>query len=156
LAGSYYVESLTDAIEEDATRLFNKVMSKGGSIQAINSRFYTNELTRTAYQDLKDVASGKRIVVGVNKYQVEETNRVKPLKKVTFEEEESQIRRLQELRRSRDNARVQKSLIPVKEAALEGTNTVEPILEAVEAYATIGEICQVLSDVWGRYQQPGI
>lgn len=139
LGGSYYVESLTDEIEKRATELFNKVLSMGGAMKAIESRFYQNEIARSAYRNLRDLEGGRKIMVGVNKYQVEEKVRVKPTK-VKFAEEREQIQRLKKLRLERDNARVQQSLRSLKEAAQEGVNLVDPILEAVMAYATIGEI----------------
>jgi len=156
MAGSYYVEALTDELEKGATEIFQKVQDKGGSIEAIKSRYYMNEITKSAYQTFRDIESGRRTVIGVNKYQVKEEKVVKPMKLTSQKEEEEQIQRLQELRRQRDNTQVQKCLAQVKESALKGENLVEPILAAVKAYATIGEICNVLSEIWGRYEQPGI
>ncbi|MFC1971318.1 methylmalonyl-CoA mutase [Chloroflexota bacterium] len=155
LAGSYYIESLTDEIEKRAMEVFEKVDKMGGALEAIESGYFQREITKTAYQDLKDVESGRRIVVGVNKYQVEEE---KPLRamKISFAEEKRQIQKLGKLRRERDNNQVQRSLAGVKEAAMEGVNLVEPLLVAVKAYATIGEICDTLGELWGRYRKLGI
>ncbi|MFC2007333.1 methylmalonyl-CoA mutase [Chloroflexota bacterium] len=155
LAGSYYVESLTDEIEERATALFEQVQKMGGALQAIESGFYQREITRSAHQDLKDLESGRRVVVGVNKYQVADEKHFKPMK-ISFAEEKRQIQRLNKLKRTRDNNQVQRSLEKVKEAAIAEVNLVDPILGAVKSYATLGEICDVLSELWGRYEQGGV
>lgn len=152
LAGSYFVESLTDEIEKKAIELFEKVQNRGGALQAIIDNFFQSEITKSAYQDLRDVESGRRVVVGVNKYQVPEERIIKPMRPVTFEEEQRQIEKVRKLRQERDNSQVERTLEKVKEAAGEGVNLVEPILEAVRAYATIGEICGVLCKVKGRYE----
>jgi len=156
LAGSYYVEALTDELEKNATELFNKVLEKGGALSAIESRFYQNEITKSAYKNLKDVESGKRVIVGVNKYVVEEENVVKPMTLTTDEQEQEVVKTLKDMKANRDNAAVQKALAGVKAAAEKGENLVDPILVAVKAYATIGEICGELEKLWGRYEQPGI
>ena len=155
LGGSYYVESLTDEIEGRATELFEKVEKMGGALQAIENGFYQREITKTAYQDLRDLESGRRVVVGVNKYQVADEKPLRPMK-VSFTEEKRQKQRLLKFRSERDNNRVQRSLRRVKEAATEEVNLVDPILDAVKSYATLGEICNVLSQLWGRYEQGGI
>lgn len=148
LAGSYYVESLTDELEERATELFQKVLEMGGALEAIGSGFYQREIAKTAYQDFRDRESGRRVVVGVNKYQAADERRFRPMR-ISFAEEKRQIRRLKQLRRGRDANQVQTSLRRVKEAAAEGANLVAPILDAVRSYATLGEICGVLSELWG-------
>jgi len=155
LAGSYYVESLTDEIEKRATELFEKVERAGGALKAIESRFFHSEIARTAYRELSDVENSRRVVVGVNKYQVEGEKPFRPMK-VSFAEEKRQVQRLRKLRRERDNSQVQRSLKVVKEAAQEEANLVEPILGAVKSYATLGEICDILSELWGRYEQTGM
>ena len=156
LAGSYYVESLTDEIENKATELFEKVENRGGALQAIADGFYQSEITKSAYQDLRDVESGRRVVVGVNKYQVSAERIFKPMRPVTLEEEQRQIEKVGKLREERDNSQVERALKKVKEAAGDGVNLVEPILGAVRAYATIGEISAMLCEVGGRYEQKGI
>ncbi|MFC1861403.1 methylmalonyl-CoA mutase family protein, partial [Chloroflexota bacterium] len=154
LAGSYYVESLTDETEKRATEIFEKVQKMGGALKAIENRFYQSEISKTAYQNLRDRESGRRVVVGVNRYQVEETP-FKPFK-VSFAEEKKQIQRLRKFKRERDTSRLQSSLKAVKEAAMDNVNLIEPIIGAVKANATLGEICDVLEEIWGRYEQHGI
>jgi methylmalonyl-CoA mutase N-terminal domain/subunit len=153
LAGSYFVEALTDEIEERAVELFNKVQEMGGAIPAIESGFMQSQIMQSAYQFLKQVESGERIVIGVNKFQVEEPATSK-LMKVDETVEQRQIERLNKLRKERDNSKVQKALKELKEAAIEGVNLVLPCMGAVKAYATVGEMCDVLREVWGEYRAP--
>jgi methylmalonyl-CoA mutase N-terminal domain/subunit len=153
LAGSYFVEALTDELEERATELFNKVQEMGGAISAIESGFMQYQIMQSAYQFLKEVESGERIVVGVNKFQVDEPTTIK-LMKVDETVEQRQIEKLKKLKKERDNNQVQKTLKELKEAANEGVNLVLPCIAAVKAYATIGEMCDVLRELWGEYRAP--
>jgi methylmalonyl-CoA mutase N-terminal domain/subunit len=153
LAGSYFVEALTDELEKRAIQLFNKVQEKGGAIAAIESGFIQKQILESAYQFLTEVESGERVVVGLNKFQVEEPTSIK-LMKVDEKVEERQIGKLRKVREERDNREVQTSLKELKEAAIEGVNLVAPCMAAVEAYATIGEMCDVLRGVWGEYRTP--
>ena len=152
LAGSYYVEALTDEIEDRVTDLFNRVQSMGGAVSAIEQGFMTREIAKSAYQRLKEVENGERVVVGLNRYQVDEPVRLQILK-VDPKEEERQIQKLQKLRMERDNSKVKSGLKQLGEAAREGVNLVQPILPAVQAYATIGEICDTLKEVFGEYKE---
>lgn len=152
LAGSYYVEVLTDEIENRATKLFEKIEEMGGAIAAIKEGFVQREIGRSAYEDLKKIESGERVRIGVNKFQTDEPISIK-LMKVDPIEEEKQIEKVRQLRKQRDNGEVETSLKQLREATLEGVNLVEPILVAVRAYATIGEICDVLRSVYGTYQE---
>lgn len=155
LAGSYFVEALTDELEEGAIELFNKVQEMGGAIVAIESGFMQRQILESAYQFLKQVESGERIVVGVNKFRVEEPTTLK-LTKVDTTVEERQIAKLRKLRKERDNDKVRTTLKELKQAAIEGVNLVPPCIAAVKAYATIGEMCDVLRDVWGEYKPKGL
>lgn len=153
LAGSYFVEALTDELEQRAIELFNKVQELGGAITAIESGFMQSQIMQSAYQFLKQVESGERIVVGVNKFQVDEPTTIK-LMKLDETVEQRQIEKLKRLRKERDNSKVQKTLKELKEAAIEGVNLVLPCMAAVKAYATIGEMCDVLRELWGEYRAP--
>lgn len=153
LAGSYFVEALTDELEERAIELFNKVQEMGGAIPAIESGFMQSQIMQSAYQFLKEVESGERIVVGVNKFQVDEPTTIK-LMKLDETVEQRQIEKLKKLKKERDNSKVQKTLKELKEAAIEGVNLVLPCMAAVKAYATIGEMCGVLRELWGEYRAP--
>jgi methylmalonyl-CoA mutase N-terminal domain/subunit len=151
LAGSYFIEVLTDELEEQAVRLFNRVEDMGGAITAIEGGFMQKEILDSAYKFFKEVESGERVVVGVNKFEVEEQTTVKAMK-VDDTVEKRQIERLNRVRQSRDNAEVKKRLRELKEAAIEGINLVPPCLAAVKAYASIGEMCGVLREIWGEYE----
>ena len=153
LAGSYYVEALTDELEERATKLFQEVQSLGGAAKCIQSGYLDKQIAREAYEEYKRVKTGERVVIGVNQFQ---DNQPVPVNLTKFDakEEERQIEKVKRLRRERDNAAVEKTLKGVKEAALEGVNMVEPIMAAVEVYATVGEICGTLRTVYGEYVRP--
>jgi len=151
LAGSYFVEALTDKLEEEATALFNKVQEMGGAIVGIESGFQMKQILDSAYHFLKEVESGERIVVGVNKFQVDESTTIKAMK-VDDTVEKRQIERLNKVRKERDNGEVSKRLKELKEAAIEGINLVAPCLAAVKAYASVGEMCGVLREVWGEHE----
>ena len=151
LAGSYFVEALTDKLEEEATALFNKVQEMGGAIVGIESGFQMKQILDSAYHFLKEVESGERIVVGVNKFQVDESTTIKAMK-VDDTVEKRQIERLNKVRKERDNGEVSKRLKELKEAAIEGINLVAPCLAAVKAYASVGEMCDVLRELWGEHK----
>jgi methylmalonyl-CoA mutase N-terminal domain/subunit len=153
LAGSYFVEALTDELEKRAIELFNKVQEMGGAIKAIESGFMQNQIMQSAYQCLKEMESGEKIVVGVNKFQVDEPTSVRAMK-IDETVEKRQIERLNKVRKGRDDAEVNKRLKELKEAAIEGVNLVQPCMAAVKAYATIGEMCGVLRELWGEYRVP--
>jgi len=152
LAGSYYVEALTDEIEGRVTDLFNRVQSMGGAVPAIEQGFMIKEIARSAYQQQKEVESGERVVVGLNKYQEDEPVHLQILK-VDPKEEERQVQKLRKLRMERDSDKVKSTLKQLGEAAREGVNLVQPIVPAVQAYATIGEICDTLKEVFGEYKE---
>ena len=152
LAGSYYVEALTQEIERRAEAYIQKVDEMGGAPSAIEKGFVQREIKDSAYQYQREIETGKRVVVGMNRFQVEEekpTNllRVDPSVRI------SQVERLTKLRSERDNDRVSKSLSGLKRVAEGRDNLMPSILSAVKAYATLGEICDVLRGVFGEYQQ---
>lgn len=151
LAGSYFVESLTDELEERAMELFNRVQEMGGAIAAIERGFMQQEILDSAYRFLKEVESGERIVVGVNKFQVEEQTTVRAMK-IDDRVEKRQIERLNRVKKDRDDGEVRRTLKALNESAIEGVNLVPPCLDAVKAYATIGEMCAVLREVWGEQE----
>lgn len=154
LAGSYYVESLTREIEEKAEEYIRRIDAIGGALKAIELGYIQREIMESAYRYQKEIESGERIVVGVNEYVMEEEKRSLKLLKVDPAVREKQIARLQELRRRRDNVRVQELLSKLEEAARGTENLMTVILECVEAYATLGEICDVLRKVFGEYRAP--
>ncbi len=162
LAGSYYLESLTDKVERETKALMEKVESMGGAEAAIESGFMQREIAKSAFQFQKEVESGERLVVGVNCFTGENEIEVMPQRVVAhpYDEDklasagERQVAKLQKVKRERDNDGVKACLKRVREAARDDSaNVVPPILDAVRAYATVGEICHVLREVWGE-QKP--
>ncbi len=151
LAGSYYVEALTREIEDRVNAYIEKIDELGGAARAIEQGYIQREIQESAYTHQKDVESGERVVVGLNKYRIAEeppTNllRVDPV--VERQERE----KLVQLRARRDNARVTETLEGVRRAAAGRENLVPRLLEAVDAYATLGEICDVLRGEFGVHQ----
>ncbi|KUK13244.1 MAG: Methylmalonyl-CoA mutase family protein, partial [bacterium 42_11] len=154
LAGSYYIEWLTNKIEEEAEKLINKIDELGGMVEAIEKGFVQKEIQDSAYRYQLEIEKGERIIVGVNKFQIEEDLGNLELLKVDPSIAEKQIRRLKELKQRRDNLRVKSVLEDLRKAAADdSTNLMPYFLEAVKAYATEGEICDVLRDVFGVYEE---
>ncbi len=152
LAGSYYIEWLTNKIEKEAMKLIEKIDELGGMVEAIERGFVQKEIQDSAYRYQLEVENGERIVVGVNKFQIEEDLSGLKLLKVDPSIAEKQVKRLHELKQRRDNIRVKNVLEDLRKAAQdESVNLMPYFLEAVKAYATEGEICDVLRDVFGVY-----
>jgi methylmalonyl-CoA mutase, N-terminal domain len=155
LGGSYAIERLTDEIECGATEYLDRIEALGGAITAIEQGFQETEIMRAAYEYQQQLESGQRQLVGVNSYVLEEP--VHPeLLRVDDDLAAAQIARLAEVRASRDAAAVHESLASLRAAAEGKDNLMPPILTVVRAYATIGEICDTLRDVFGEYQPPSV
>ena len=152
LAGSYYIESLTNKIEEEAMNYIKKIDELGGAIKAIESGYIQKEIQDAAYNYQMEIESGKRIVVGVNKFQIEEEGH-KDILRVDPEVERLQREKLKALKEERNNKLVEDVLMKLKEKANTSENLMPYILDAVKAYATLGEICGVLREVFGEYEQ---
>ena len=152
LGGSYYVEWLTNEMEERAWEYIHKIEDMGGVIEAIEKGWLQQEIANSAYKYQREVDTKKRIIVGVNEYTTEEHEKV-PLLKIDPKVEEEQIARLQKLRRERDNKKVKEILEKLRVEAEKGVNLMPTIIEAVKAYATLGEICDVLREVYGVYKE---
>ena len=152
MGGSYYVESLTGRLEEDAFRYIEKIDDIGGAIAALERGYQIREIHDSAYKHQEDVEKDKRIIVGVNRY-VSETPPIAGLLKVDPELAGHQVERLHQLRRDRDNVVVRKSLDNLAEVARSDDNTVPVILECVENYCTLGEICGVFRDIFGEQRE---
>jgi methylmalonyl-CoA mutase N-terminal domain/subunit len=152
LAGSYYVESMTDLIEKEAKEYIDKIDSLGGMTEAIDAGFVQAEIQKSAYKYEMEIEEKERIIVGVNKYEVEESE-YKDLLKIDMKVQEDQIKFLKKIRAERNNEDVDKKLSSVIRAA-EGTDNLMPfILDAVRAYASIGEICNSMRTVFGEYKE---
>ncbi|WFA07725.1 methylmalonyl-CoA mutase family protein [Tissierella sp. Yu-01] len=152
LAGSYYIESLTKKIEDEATKYIDTIDALGGAPKAIANGYIQKEIQNSAYQHQMLVEEGKRVVVGVNKFVVEEEGK-KDLLKVDPAVELSQREKLIKLRADRNNECVNRTLSTLKEKAATDENLMPYILDAVKSYATLGEICNVLREVFGEYEQ---
>ena len=151
LGGSYYIEELTEEIFNRAKKYIDKIDEFGGAASAIEQGFIQREIQDSAYRYQREIEKDERVVVGVNKFQVEEESpkgllRVDPTVRV------SQIERLKRLKSERDNVRVKNILSELKNAAEGKDNLMPIILDAVKAYATLGEICDALRNVFGEYQ----
>ena len=152
LAGSYLVEGLTNKIEEEAMNIINKIEELGGAPHAIEKGYIQQEIMDSAYKYQREIESNEKVIVGVNKFQIEE-DAPKGLLRVDPIVGERQKEKLQKLRDNRDNDKVKKALQDLK-VACEGEENVMPyILEAVRAYATLGEVCGVMRSVFGEYKQ---
>lgn len=152
LAGSYYIEALTDKIEQEAMEYIRRIDDMGGTVAAIDKGYIQREIMDAAYEYQRSVETNDSIVVGVNKYQVEEGSPV-GLLRVDPIVGENQTKKLQTLRQERDNEAVQQALDKLK-TACEGDDNVMPYLvDAVKTYATLGEIADVMRSVFGEYQQ---
>jgi methylmalonyl-CoA mutase N-terminal domain/subunit len=155
LAGSYYLENLTDAVEAKAQEYIDQIDRMGGAVAAIEKGFIQKEIAASAYKFQQEIEKGQRIIVGLNRFQ---THEEKPtgLLKVDPEVGAKQIARLQELKAARDNAAVAQALAELK-AAAQGTDALmPPILKAVKALASLGEVCDTLREVFGEYEAPAL
>ncbi len=157
LAGSYYVEWLTDKVEEEAWKYIDRIERMGGMIEAVRKGYPQKELTEASYRYQREVEEGIRKIVGVNIFVEEEDEEIRnvPLLDIDpIETEERQKARLKEIKRSRDNARVESALNNLRSAARRGENIIPYVLEAVKVYATEGEIMNVLKEVYGVWTEP--
>jgi len=153
LAGSYFVEALTDRLEAEALEYFRKIEALGGVIPAIEGGFFQREISEAAFRYQQEIDRKRRIIVGVNQYVADEPLTI-PLLEMDAEGERRQIERLQRVRAERDEAAVQRSLARLRDAARGDDNLMHPILEAVRNYATLGDVCGVLREVFGEYHEP--
>ncbi len=164
LAGSYYVESLTDQVETETREIMDKIESMGGAVEAIKSGWMQQAVARSAYQFQREVESGKRVVVGVNRFTGDNelevtTSRLVPHPydpKKREDAEERQLANLAKVKKERDNQRVQSTLKDLHKAAKDEQENLMPyFLDCVKAYATVGEMCNVLRDVFGEWEPIG-
>ena len=165
LAGSYYVESLTDQVETEILEIMNKIEAMGGAVEAIKSGWMQREVARNAYQFHKEVESGQRVMVGVNRFTADNELNVATSRLVPHpydptkreDAEERQLVNLAKVKKERDNRRVQSTLKELHKAAQdEKENLIPYFLDCVKAYATVGEMCNVLRDVFGEWEPAGI
>ncbi|MHA1768613.1 MAG: acyl-CoA mutase large subunit family protein [Candidatus Thorarchaeota archaeon] len=156
LAGSYYVEALTNEMEEEAYKYFDKVESLGGVVAAIEKGFFQQEIANAAYRYQREIEKKERIIVGVNEYVQEDEQISIPVLKISPEVERSQVERLNRVRRERDNKKVEEALDGLRKASEGSENVMPHIVAAVKAYASVGEIFQIWRDLWGEWEEPKI
>ncbi|MEX2245959.1 MAG: methylmalonyl-CoA mutase family protein [Dehalococcoidia bacterium] len=155
LGGSYYVESLTDELEQKAQEYLDRVEDIGGSVAAIESGYMQTEIQEAAVRQQQEIESGKRVVVGVNRFRTDEEP-APAIFRVNMELARGQIERLERVRTQRDGPAVEASLRRLHDTACGEENLMPAILDAVRVYATLGEICGELRAVWGEYRPPTV
>lgn len=155
LGGSYYIEWLTDKMEEKTYKYFDRVEKLGGVIPAIEKGFFQREIAESAYKYQREIDENRRTIVGVNDYKIDDKRSI-PILKMDEEGEQRQINRLKNLRKERNNSKTEKNLNRLRKAAEGDENTMPYILDCVHSYATLGETCDVLRGVFGEYEEPAI
>ena len=149
LAGSYYVEHLTDQLEKEAFKYIKSMDDMGGAVEALKEGFQIEEIHNSAYQYQREVENQDRVVVGVNQYQ-SPTPPIEKLQTISPSETQNQLSRLVKIKSERDNKQVQNTLVKLKKATESGQNTMPAIIECVESYATVGEISDVFRNIFGE------
>ncbi|MBI4398466.1 MAG: methylmalonyl-CoA mutase [Candidatus Omnitrophica bacterium] len=156
LGGSYFLEWLTDKMEQEAELYFKKIRALGGVVPAIEAGFYQREISDSAERFQKEVDEKKRIVVGVNQFALEEEIFHPPILEITRQTESAQIRKLKKLRKTRSNQRVRRSLEALKKATSGKSNVIPFLINCAKAYATEGEIVETLKKEFGEYIPPSV
>lgn len=151
LAGSFFIESLTNEVEEAAWKLIEKIDAMGGSVSAIEQGFIQDEIARSAYEYQRQIESNEKIIVGVNKFQVKEETSI-PIFKIDDSIRAVQSAKLEKLRANRDKAKVDQCLQQLNDHVVSGQNIMPAVIEAVENKCTLGEIADTLREVYGEYK----
>lgn len=156
LGGSYFVEALTDKMEKEANAIFDQIDSLGGVVAAIETGYFQKEIADAAYRYQKEVERKEKFIVGVNEF-VEENEKVDiPILTVSPEVQKQQVKRLGELRQSRNQKAVEESLTAIKSAAVDGRNLMPEFLKASQNYVTLGEMIGELKEVFGTYEETAV
>ncbi len=156
LGGSYFVEALTDKMEKEANAIFEQIDSLGGVVAAIETGYFQKEIADAAYRYQKEVEKKEKFIVGVNEF-VEENEKVDiPILTVSPEVQKQQVKRLAELRQSRNQKAVEESLASIKSAAVDGRNLMPEFLKASQNYVTLGEMIGELKEVFGIYEETAV
>jgi len=155
LGGSYYVESLTNKMEEEIMACIKRIEEMGGAVAAIENGYMSRQIEENAYRHQREIEMGEKIIVALNRFITDEEQPIR-IQPVDPEVERQQVERLRRLRNERDNRHVKEVLSDVKEKAQGDANLMPALIEAVEAYATIGEICDTLRDVFGEFKESQI
>jgi methylmalonyl-CoA mutase N-terminal domain/subunit len=156
LGGSYFVEAQTNKMEQGALDYFDRIDAMGGMVEAVEKGFPQREIQESAYQYQKALERGEQTIVGVNKYAMDDEPQEVPILVIDESVRNHQVERLETVRVKRDAREVQRTLDTLRKASQRGENTMPATIEAVRAYATLGEICSALRDVYGVYEEPAI
>jgi methylmalonyl-CoA mutase N-terminal domain/subunit len=154
LAGSWYIESLTDRLEREAEEIFEEIEKVGGVVRGLESGYFQREIAFSAQRQQQAIEAGEQVIVGVNAFTEGNDDAPIDILKIGGEPERRQRERLARLRASRDEARVKAALVDLRDAGEQGRNVIEPMLEAVRAYCTLFEIRHALEQVYGSYREP--
>jgi methylmalonyl-CoA mutase N-terminal domain/subunit len=152
VGGSYFLEYLTDDLEKRATEYIDKIDQLGGAVAAIEQGFQQKEIQESSYRQQRNIEEGKDVVVGINKF-ISQSIKIPELLRVDPELEKKQIKRLTDIKKNRDNDRVKQTLKKLEDVARSEDNTMPAIIDCVEAYASVGEICNVLREVFGTQKE---
>lgn len=156
LGGSYFVEALTDRMEKEANEIFDQIDALGGVVAAIETGYFQKEISDAAYRYQKEVERKEKFIVGVNGF-VEENEKIEiPILTVSPEVQKQQVKRLAELKQSRNQKTVEESLAAIKSAAVDGKNLMPEFLKAAQNYVTLGEMVGELREVFGTYQETAV
>jgi methylmalonyl-CoA mutase N-terminal domain/subunit len=154
LGGSYFVEALTDEMEEQTYKYFDKIESLGGVIPAIDKGFFQREIADAAYKYQKQIEDKNRTIVGVNDYILKDEELTIPILKMDPEGEKRQLARLKKMREDRDQSKYEQTLDRLRKAAEGEENLMPFIIDAAKAKATLGEICDAMREIFGEYEEP--
>jgi len=155
LAGSYCIESLTNQIEEEATKYIDKIGEMGGAVSAIEKGYMQREIVESAYRHQREIENKERTIVGLNQFAVEEETPIKILR-VDPEVEKKQIEKLRSVKSRRSKEKLEDALTQLRHATEHDENLMPPIIQAVKEYATLGEVCNVLREIYGEYKAPTV
>jgi methylmalonyl-CoA mutase N-terminal domain/subunit len=151
LAGSYFVESLTDQMEQETEKYFAEIERRGGVLQCIEDGYFQREIAKAAYRFQRELEAKDRVIVGVNDFVMDNEKIDIPVLRIDEQVQKDQIAFLQRVKRERNNAAVQASLAKLRQVASGRGNTFEVILECSREYASVGEMCDVLRECWGEH-----
>ncbi len=154
LAGSYFVESMTNRLEAEAVDYFEKIESLGGVIPAIEQGFFQREIAEAAYRYQQELDRKEKIIVGVNEFVQEDERLSIPILEISKDVETKQRRRVAEVKAGRSDADARRAIEGLRRAAGDGSNLMPELLQATRAYVTIGEMCEILKEVFGVYEEP--
>lgn len=154
LGGSYFVEALTNKMEQEAEKYFEEIEKRGGVIKCLEEGYFQKEIAEAAYRYQQELEKKEKIIVGINEFVIENEKSDMPILKIDESTEKEQLESINKIKRMRDNDKVKRALEDLKKAASNSENTVPYLIECARCYATEGEIVEVLKSVFGEYHEP--